>query len=102
MPQLSPKLAQQGLLVEVNEGEDLELSVVIEAYPNIIEHKWHTPASTTTSTQEHRFIQFNNRYDRLLSQTKESLCNSWLFFAWVSKKESSVVREEKVLRMHFG
>lgn len=80
MPQLSPKLAQQGLLVEVNEGEDLELSVVIEAYPNIIEHKWHTPASTTTSTQEHRFIQFNNRYDRLLSQTKESLCNSWLFF----------------------
>lgn len=61
-PQLSPKLAHQGLSVEVNEGEDLELSVVVEAYPHITEHKWVTPTSPNTSTQEYKFIRYNNRY----------------------------------------
>lgn len=61
-PQLSPKLAYKGLSVEVNEGEDLELSVLIEAYPHITEHKWHTPTSPNTSTQEHKLIRYNNRY----------------------------------------
>lgn len=60
MPQLSPKLAHKGLSVEVNEGEDLELSVLIEAYPHITEHKWYTPTTPSTSTQE--FIRYNNRY----------------------------------------
>ena len=64
LPQLSPKLAHQGLSVEVNEGEDLELSVLIEAYPHIIEHRWHTPTSPNTSTQEHKFIRYNNRYKK--------------------------------------
>nr|XP_020478244.1 macrophage colony-stimulating factor 1 receptor 1-like [Monopterus albus]XP_020478245.1 macrophage colony-stimulating factor 1 receptor 1-like [Monopterus albus] len=62
LPQLSPKLAHQHLLVEVNEGEDLELSVLIEAYPRITEHRWHTPTSPKSSTQEYKFIQYNNRY----------------------------------------
>ncbi|KAF0039395.1 hypothetical protein F2P81_007630 [Scophthalmus maximus] len=66
LPQLSPKLAHQGLSVEVNEGEDLELSVLIEAYPHIIEHRWHTPTSPNTSTQDHRFIRYNNRYHATL------------------------------------
>ncbi|XP_055080934.1 macrophage colony-stimulating factor 1 receptor isoform X2 [Periophthalmus magnuspinnatus] len=61
-PQLSPKLAHRGLSVEVNEGEDLELSVIIEAYPHITEHKWVTPTTPSTSTQEHKFIRYNNRY----------------------------------------
>ncbi|TMS17630.1 Macrophage colony-stimulating factor 1 receptor 1 [Larimichthys crocea] len=61
LPQLSPKLAYQGLSVEVNEGEDLELSVLIEAYPQITEHRWNTPTSPT-STQEHKLIRYNNRY----------------------------------------
>lgn len=63
MPQLSPKLAHQGLSVEVNEGEDLELSVIIEAYPPITEHRWHTPTSPKTSTQEHKLVKYNNRYN---------------------------------------
>lgn len=63
LPQLSPKLAHQGLSVEVNEGEDLELSVLIEAYPHITEHRWHTPTSPNTSTQEHKFNRYNNRYN---------------------------------------
>ncbi|XP_067373776.1 macrophage colony-stimulating factor 1 receptor isoform X2 [Channa argus] len=62
LPQLSPKLAHQDLSVEVNEGEDLELSVLIEAYPHITEHRWHTPTPPNTSTQEHKFIRYNNRY----------------------------------------
>ncbi|XP_072251920.1 macrophage colony-stimulating factor 1 receptor 1-like isoform X2 [Leuresthes tenuis] len=65
-PQLSPKLAHQGLSVEVNEGEDLELGVLIEAYPHITEHRWHTPTSPNTSTQEHKFIRYNNRYHATL------------------------------------
>lgn len=64
LPQLSPKLAHQGLAVEVNEGEDLELNVVVEAYPDITEHRWHTPMSHRTSTQEHKLVKYNNRYGR--------------------------------------
>uniref|UniRef100_A0A665U0Q9 receptor protein-tyrosine kinase n=1 Tax=Echeneis naucrates TaxID=173247 RepID=A0A665U0Q9_ECHNA len=60
---LSPRLAHQGLSVEVNEGEDLELSVLIEAYPHITEHRWYTPTSPNTSTQDHKFIRYNNRYN---------------------------------------
>ncbi|XP_032384009.1 macrophage colony-stimulating factor 1 receptor isoform X1 [Etheostoma spectabile] len=66
LPQLSPKLAHQGLSVEVNEGEDLELTVLIEAYPHITEHRWHTPTSPNTSTQEHKLIRYNNRYHATL------------------------------------
>uniref|UniRef100_A0A8C9YM30 receptor protein-tyrosine kinase n=1 Tax=Sander lucioperca TaxID=283035 RepID=A0A8C9YM30_SANLU len=65
LPQLSPKLAHQGLSVEVNEGEDLELAVLIEAYPHITEHRWHTPTSPNTSTQEHKLIRYNNRYNTM-------------------------------------
>uniref|UniRef100_A0A669F6I3 receptor protein-tyrosine kinase n=1 Tax=Oreochromis niloticus TaxID=8128 RepID=A0A669F6I3_ORENI len=54
-PQLSPKLAHEGLSVEVNEGDDLELSVLIEAYPHITKHRWDTPISPNTATQEHKY-----------------------------------------------
>lgn len=64
LPQLSLKLAHKGLAVEVNEGEDLELNVVVEAYPDITEHRWHTPTSHRTSTQEHKLVKYNNRYGR--------------------------------------
>lgn len=69
LPQLSPKLAHQGLAVEVNEGEDLELNVVVEAYPDITEHRWQTPTSHRTSTQEHKLVKYNNRYGRGLSNS---------------------------------
>lgn len=69
-PQLIPKLASQGLSVEVNEGEDLELSVIVEAYPQITEHRWHTPTSPSTSMQEHMFVQYNNRQELALANTR--------------------------------
>lgn len=65
-PQLSPKLAHEGLSVEVNEGDDLELSVLIEAYPHITKHRWDTPISPNTATQEHKLIRYNNRYHAIL------------------------------------
>lgn len=61
-PQLSPKLAHQGLSVEVNEGEDLELSVLIEAYPRLTEHRWDTPTFPNASTQENKFTRYNTRF----------------------------------------
>ncbi|KAF7668449.1 hypothetical protein LDENG_00011930 [Lucifuga dentata] len=65
LPQLSPKLVHHGLSVEVNDGEDLELNVLVEAYPHITEHQWDTP-SPNKSTQEHKFIRYNNRYHATL------------------------------------
>ncbi|PWA23636.1 hypothetical protein CCH79_00006064, partial [Gambusia affinis] len=62
LPQLSPKLTLKGLSVVVKEGEDLELSLLIEAYPHITEQGWLTPTPPNTSTQEHKFIRYNNRY----------------------------------------
>ncbi|XP_061541250.1 macrophage colony-stimulating factor 1 receptor [Phycodurus eques] len=66
LPQLSPKLTHKGLAIEVNEGEDLELTVLIEAYPHIVEHSWQTPTSPSTSAQENKFIRYNNRYHATL------------------------------------
>uniref|UniRef100_A0A4W5L8H6 receptor protein-tyrosine kinase n=1 Tax=Hucho hucho TaxID=62062 RepID=A0A4W5L8H6_9TELE len=63
-PQLSSKIAHQGLSIEVNEGEDLKLSVLIEAYPQIIAQSWDTP--TSSPTQEHIFTRYNNRYSATL------------------------------------
>lgn len=66
LPQLSSKLVHHGLSVEVNEGEDLELSVLVEAYPHIVEHRWDTPTFPNESTQEQKFIRYNNRYHATL------------------------------------
>uniref|UniRef100_A0A3B3YD18 receptor protein-tyrosine kinase n=1 Tax=Poecilia mexicana TaxID=48701 RepID=A0A3B3YD18_9TELE len=62
LPQLSPTLTLNGLSVVVKEGEDLELSLLIEAYPHITEQGWLTPTPPNTSTQERKFIRYNNRY----------------------------------------
>ncbi|XP_061642956.1 macrophage colony-stimulating factor 1 receptor isoform X2 [Phyllopteryx taeniolatus] len=59
LPQLSPKLTHKGLAIEVNEGEDLELTVLIEAYPHIVEHNWQTPTSPSTSAQENKLIRYH-------------------------------------------
>ncbi|KAJ8015320.1 hypothetical protein DPEC_G00024900 [Dallia pectoralis] len=59
-PQLSSNLAHQNLSIEVNEGEDLKLSVLIEAYPKIIAQHWDTPSSS--GIHEHTFTRYNNRY----------------------------------------
>ncbi|XP_055368253.1 macrophage colony-stimulating factor 1 receptor isoform X2 [Betta splendens] len=111
LPQLSPKLSHQDLLVEVNEGEDLDLSVLIEAYPQLTEHRWHTPMSPNTSTQEHKLIRYNNRYHASLQlkrmnaqeqgqytfYTKSELANASITFqVQMYQKPVAVVRWENV------
>ncbi|KAF3838255.1 hypothetical protein F7725_010023 [Dissostichus mawsoni] len=64
LPQLSPKLAHQGLSLEVNEGEDLELTVVPPHYGASMAHP-NIP-HPHTSTQEQKLIRYNNRYHATL------------------------------------
>uniref|UniRef100_A0A3Q2TBM6 receptor protein-tyrosine kinase n=1 Tax=Fundulus heteroclitus TaxID=8078 RepID=A0A3Q2TBM6_FUNHE len=111
LPQLSPKLAPKGLSVVVNEGEDLELSLLIEAYPHIIEHRWLTPTSPNTPTQEHKFIRYNNRYHATLQlkrlniqeqgqytfYAKSDLANASISFqVQMYQRPNAVVRWENV------
>uniref|UniRef100_A0A671WMV0 receptor protein-tyrosine kinase n=1 Tax=Sparus aurata TaxID=8175 RepID=A0A671WMV0_SPAAU len=100
LPQLSPKLAHQGLSVEVNEGEDLELSVLIEAYPHIIEHRWYTPTSPNTSTQEHKFIRYNNRYHAslLLKRMNAQEQGQYTFFARSDLANASITFQVQMYR----
>ncbi|KAI7789484.1 macrophage colony-stimulating factor 1 receptor [Triplophysa rosa] len=63
---LSSKLTRRHLSIEVNEGDDVDLSVLIEAYPPLTSHWWKTPSSHNASLLEQRFYNYNDRYDALL------------------------------------
>uniref|UniRef100_A0A8C1GNS5 receptor protein-tyrosine kinase n=2 Tax=Cyprinus carpio TaxID=7962 RepID=A0A8C1GNS5_CYPCA len=65
-PKLSSKLTHRGLSIEVNEGEDVDLRVLIEAYPPLISHQWVTPISHNASLPENRFYNYNDRYEALM------------------------------------
>uniref|UniRef100_A0A8C7PA18 receptor protein-tyrosine kinase n=1 Tax=Oncorhynchus mykiss TaxID=8022 RepID=A0A8C7PA18_ONCMY len=89
-PQLSSKLAHQGLSIDVNEGEDLKLSVLIEAYPQIIGQHWATP--TASSTQEQTFTRYNNRYSAtlLLKRMIAQEQGQYTFYAKSSMANASI------------
>lgn len=53
IPRLSPNLYQNGSLVNVKEGENLEISILIEAYPQIKEHWWDVPMSHSHNISTH-------------------------------------------------
>uniref|UniRef100_A0A672MYJ7 receptor protein-tyrosine kinase n=1 Tax=Sinocyclocheilus grahami TaxID=75366 RepID=A0A672MYJ7_SINGR len=57
-PKISSELTHHGLSIEVNEGDDVDLRVLIEAYPPLISHQWETPTS-------HNGL-WNCRYEALL------------------------------------
>ncbi|XP_052430001.1 macrophage colony-stimulating factor 1 receptor [Carassius gibelio] len=65
-PKLSSKVTHRGLSIEVKEGEDVDLRVLIEAYPPLISHKWVTPTSRNASLPENRFYNYNDRYEALM------------------------------------
>uniref|UniRef100_A0A8C1ZPM0 receptor protein-tyrosine kinase n=1 Tax=Cyprinus carpio TaxID=7962 RepID=A0A8C1ZPM0_CYPCA len=69
-PKLSSKLTHRGLSIEVNEGEDVDLRVLIEAYPPLISHQWVTPTSHNASLPENRFYNYNDRYEALIKYSK--------------------------------
>uniref|UniRef100_A0A673XCG7 receptor protein-tyrosine kinase n=1 Tax=Salmo trutta TaxID=8032 RepID=A0A673XCG7_SALTR len=89
-PQLSSKLAHQGLSIDVNEGEDLKVSVLIEAYPQIIGQHWDTP--TASSTQEQTFTRYNNRYSAtlLLKRMIAQEQGQYTFYAKSSMANASI------------
>ncbi|XP_055782592.1 macrophage colony-stimulating factor 1 receptor 1-like isoform X2 [Salvelinus fontinalis] len=89
-PQLSSKLAHQGLSIDVNEGEDLKLSVLIEAYPQIIGQHWDTP--TASSMQEQTFTRYNNRYSAtlLLKRMIAQEQGQYTFYAKSSMANASI------------
>uniref|UniRef100_A0A8C2JQW3 receptor protein-tyrosine kinase n=1 Tax=Cyprinus carpio TaxID=7962 RepID=A0A8C2JQW3_CYPCA len=74
IPKLSSELTHRGLSIEVNEGNDVDLRVLIEAYPPLISHQWETP--TSHNQDEHNISEFycfffffffwNCRYEALL------------------------------------
>ncbi|XP_056625497.1 macrophage colony-stimulating factor 1 receptor [Triplophysa dalaica] len=63
---LSSKLTRHRLSIEVNEGDDVVLSVLIEAYPPLTSHWWKTPTSHNATLLEQRFYNYNDRYEALL------------------------------------
>ncbi|XP_029626026.1 macrophage colony-stimulating factor 1 receptor 1 isoform X2 [Salmo trutta] len=69
IPRLSPNLYQNGSLVNVKEGENLEISILIEAYPQIKEHWWDVPMSHSHNISTHGdtwTAQDNYRYESSL------------------------------------
>ncbi|KAM6953202.1 macrophage colony-stimulating factor 1 receptor 1-like [Aplochiton taeniatus] len=100
LPQLSPKVAHKGLWVEVNEGEDLELSVLVEAYPQITSQGWETPTAPTTSTQEQKFIQYNNRYyaTLLLKRMNFQEQGKYTFYARSDKASANITFQVQMYR----
>ncbi|XP_067313076.1 macrophage colony-stimulating factor 1 receptor-like isoform X2 [Pseudorasbora parva] len=65
-PKLSSKLTHRDLSIEVNEGDDVDLAILIEAYPPLTSHQWETPTSHNASIPESRFYNYNDRYEALL------------------------------------
>ncbi|TRY91341.1 hypothetical protein DNTS_030144 [Danionella cerebrum] len=65
-PKLSTKLSHQGLSITVSEGDDVDLGVLIEAYPPLTFHHWKTPTSHNASLPESSFYSDNDRYEAML------------------------------------
>lgn len=85
----------------MNEGDDLELSVLIEAYPHITKHRWDTPTSLNTATQENKLIRYNNRWTKIASWERNvqyPYSSFWYLSSTVRKvRKSNVLQEEEVL-----
>ncbi|KAJ8383635.1 hypothetical protein AAFF_G00216060 [Aldrovandia affinis] len=88
-PVLSPTPPGNKTTVEVTEGKDLELRVRIEAYPEIREQWWDTPASAKASRE---FLGHNNRYEAALhlKRMQSGEQGKYVFNAWSSKANASI------------
>ncbi|XP_015205530.2 macrophage colony-stimulating factor 1 receptor [Lepisosteus oculatus] len=82
----------QNTSLEVQEGQDLELKVLIEAYPAIVAKEWDTPRTHNTSAHEEHFEEFNNRYkaNLLLKRMKTEEHGQYIFYARSTKANASI------------
>ncbi|KAI4872760.1 hypothetical protein NFI96_027002, partial [Prochilodus magdalenae] len=62
-PKLSSGLSHENLSVNVAEGKDVELEVLIEAYPPVKFYRWEFP---NTSQPEIKFFSYNYRHEARL------------------------------------
>ncbi|XP_048884828.1 macrophage colony-stimulating factor 1 receptor isoform X2 [Brienomyrus brachyistius] len=79
--ELSPKVTREDLSVMLNEGEDLELVVNIEAYPEIKDQGWRTSASQNNFSESSSFYRYKNRYvAKLVLKRMTSQEQGWYTF----------------------
>ncbi|KAJ8337583.1 hypothetical protein SKAU_G00365490 [Synaphobranchus kaupii] len=91
-PRLPAKFTQHATAVEVREGEDLELRVLIEAYPPILDHRWAAPSSRSISEHESKFYPRNNRYEAILLLKRMNFeeQGQYTFYAKSSQANASI------------
>ncbi|XP_052471601.1 macrophage colony-stimulating factor 1 receptor [Carassius gibelio] len=99
-PKISSELTHRGLSIEVKEGDDVDLSVLIEAYPALISHQWETPTSHNASLPENRFYNYNDRYEALLFLKRLNFQESGRYTLHVnsSNKNASITFDIKMYR----
>ncbi|KAJ8266014.1 hypothetical protein GJAV_G00124930 [Gymnothorax javanicus] len=92
-----PSAEENGTFLEVKEGEDLELRVRMEAYPEIEAAWWDTPKLLNHSLELH---QHNYRYQAalLLRRMQSVEQGRYVFFARSSKVNSSIAFHVKMLQ----
>uniref|UniRef100_A0A8C9SNF3 receptor protein-tyrosine kinase n=1 Tax=Scleropages formosus TaxID=113540 RepID=A0A8C9SNF3_SCLFO len=90
-PQLPSTLIRNGTTVTAKEEEDVELKVLVDAYPQIQQSGWTTPVSHNISMQE-SFLQDYNKYEAglLLRRIKVKERGQYTFYASNSHVISSV------------
>ncbi|KAG9339829.1 hypothetical protein JZ751_022507 [Albula glossodonta] len=94
---LSQKPTQHGIVIEVNEGEDLELRVHIQAYPEIKAKWWNTPMPSNTSLE---FSPLNDRYEAVLvlKRMQPDEQGQYVFNAQSSKANASITFHVRMLQ----
>ncbi|XP_067900108.1 macrophage colony-stimulating factor 1 receptor-like isoform X2 [Heterodontus francisci] len=105
----------QKTILEANVGDNLELQVIIEAYPKLREHQWIYETKNNTDVHRWTFIEEYNRYESSLSlvRLKEIESGSYTFFAsngeanssmtfhlLINQKPKVTIRREDVFRCH--
>ncbi|XP_060742072.1 macrophage colony-stimulating factor 1 receptor-like [Tachysurus vachellii] len=83
---MSPKLSHlmnENLSIDVHEGQDVELRVSINAYPQITQQQWEGPTFINSSQHEISSFRNNNRYESvlLLKRLKSRERGRYTFYA---------------------
>uniref|UniRef100_A0A3B1K7Q1 receptor protein-tyrosine kinase n=1 Tax=Astyanax mexicanus TaxID=7994 RepID=A0A3B1K7Q1_ASTMX len=89
---LPPSPDHQGLSIIVYEGEDVQIRVLIEAYPPLTGYGWDTPKFPNASEAKNDLFSYNNRYEAvlLLSRLNSREQGRYTFYANSSKANASV------------
>lgn len=91
-PKLPLHLIHEGLSIDVHEGQNVELGVSIEAYPQITHRQWEGPTLLNDSHHNVRFFSYNNRYEAvlLLKRLNSKEQGSYTFYTNSTKAHASI------------